>query len=690
MIALPPLRDWLFSLKTFSASMTALYIALHLQMPRPYWAMATVYIVSSPFVGATSSKALYRALGTCLGASAAVFFVPLFVDTPLVLSAIIAIWTGTLLFLSLHVRTARSYALMLAGYTLPMIAYSTINTPEGIFEVAVSRSEEIVLGIVCASIVGSVVLPTRLTPVLVQSIDKWFDDASAYCAQFIARRADSVSVATLRSAMVGTVNSLQLMISQVPYEGMRPQTVKQIRELRGRMAQLLPVVDALDDILTALERRAPEQARRLAPLLGELEPWIESSSAQPSLASWQHLHHALEHLEPSTEELAQPAQALLSSALWRLREWIDLWQDCRTLRAAIAAERDVKWTPVYRHWRLGISRRYFDRPLMIYSVLTTILGIFIASLIWIETGWHDGGSAVVLAAVACSFFAAMDEPAPQIFRFFTWTIVSVMLSSIYLFAILPNIHDFPLLVLAFAGPFIAIGTLITQPRFYLPTLLTIVQTATFVGIQDVYKADFLTFINSNLVGIAGLLFAFIWTLISRPYGAELAARRMTHASWRDIAATTAAEPLADRRGMAGRMLDRFMQHLPRLAISGQDTAPAVRELRVALNALDLRIWQQRLPDDQHQVVTAALAAVHMHFSACLKAGRPLATPHAVFHRIDAALALITHSTPASAGLHVMHALIGLRLALQSGEAIIADPAVDDPSLSPAGIDGAPL
>ena len=57
----PTSRDWIFSVKTFAASMLALYIGLKLELPRPYWAMATVYIVSNPFVGATRSKALYRA-----------------------------------------------------------------------------------------------------------------------------------------------------------------------------------------------------------------------------------------------------------------------------------------------------------------------------------------------------------------------------------------------------------------------------------------------------------------------------------------------------------------------------------------------------------------------------------------------------------------------------------------------------
>ncbi len=38
--------DLVFALKTFAASMLALVIALAIDLPRPYWAMATVYILS--------------------------------------------------------------------------------------------------------------------------------------------------------------------------------------------------------------------------------------------------------------------------------------------------------------------------------------------------------------------------------------------------------------------------------------------------------------------------------------------------------------------------------------------------------------------------------------------------------------------------------------------------------------------
>ena len=75
-MTLPAWRDWLFSIKTFAAAMLAVYIGLLTSLPRPYWAMATVYICSQPLSGATRSKGVYRVLGTLMGATAAVVLVP--------------------------------------------------------------------------------------------------------------------------------------------------------------------------------------------------------------------------------------------------------------------------------------------------------------------------------------------------------------------------------------------------------------------------------------------------------------------------------------------------------------------------------------------------------------------------------------------------------------------------------------
>ncbi|RON05314.1 fusaric acid resistance protein [Pseudomonas brassicacearum] len=685
---IPPARDWFYGVRTFAASMIALYIAMLMQMPRPYWAMATVYIVSSPFVGPTSSKALYRAIGTLTGAAAALLFVPMFVQSPYVLVLVIALWTGILLFLSMHLRTANNYALMLAGYTLPLISLPVVDNPLAIWDVAEARTEEIFLGIVCAAVVGSMFWPRRLAPVFDDAVSKWFSDAVTYSQRFLTRNVQPDEVSSLRASMVATFNSLELMIGQLPHEGARPQTVRNTKELRGRMIHLLPVVDALDDALYALQRRTPELVDKFAPLLAATIDWLDRTDA--SVEHWQALRHQLEALQPSAEALDDRKQLLFSNALYRLGEWIDLWQDLRSLQEAIRCESQDNWRAVYRHWRLGRLTPFLDRGLMLYSAASTVLAIIVASVLWILLGWTDGGSAVILAAVACSFFAAMDDPAPQIYRFFFWTAMSVLFASLYLFLILPNLHDFPMLVLAFAVPFICVGTLTVNPRFYLGMLLTIVNTSSFISIQGAYDADFLSFANSNLAGPIGLLFAFIWTLVARPFGSELAAKRLTRFSWRDIVGMTEPANLAEHRHLGVRMLDRLMQHLPRLAMTGQDTGIALREVRVGLNLLDLLAYAPRVLGVPNVLLSQVVAEVGEYFKACLKAGERLPAPAPLLMTMDRTRRALNGQGLQGDGetrLHLLHALAGLRLALLPGVEFIGNE-TDEPF--PQGIDGAPL
>ena len=51
-------------------------------------------------------------------------------------------------------------------------------------------------------------------------------------------------------------------------------------------------------------------------------------------------------------------------------------------------------------------------------------------------------SGVFIAAVAGCFFASQDNPAPFIRSFLAATLVSISAAAIYLFALMPNVHDF--------------------------------------------------------------------------------------------------------------------------------------------------------------------------------------------------------------------------------------------------------
>ena len=63
----PGARDLLFSLKAFAAALSAFWIACALNLPRPTWAIFTVYVVMQPISGAVRSRSI-RMIGT-VGAS---------------------------------------------------------------------------------------------------------------------------------------------------------------------------------------------------------------------------------------------------------------------------------------------------------------------------------------------------------------------------------------------------------------------------------------------------------------------------------------------------------------------------------------------------------------------------------------------------------------------------------------------
>ena len=178
----------IFALKTFAAAMLAFYIALLLDMPRPYWAMTSVYVTSSVLTGATSSKAVYRILGTLIGAAGAIVLVPNLVDAPELLSLVIALWVGAFLYVALLDGTPRSYVFMLAGYTIAIVGFPVLSTPELTFDVAVSRVQEITLGIICASVVSMLVLPRSVASAVAGQADTWLADAGRLCANVLTGR----------------------------------------------------------------------------------------------------------------------------------------------------------------------------------------------------------------------------------------------------------------------------------------------------------------------------------------------------------------------------------------------------------------------------------------------------------------------------------------------------------------------
>src|ERR1700743_2187031 len=153
------IRPIIFSVNCYIAVVLALFIAFSLDLKNPGWTMTTVYITSQPLSGALRAKAFYRIVGTFVGAAAMIAIVPNLVNAPELTTLAIILWVALCVFVSLLDRTPRSYMFVLSGYTAALIGFPSVLAPDTVFDTAVSRVEEITLGVICAAIVHSLIFP---------------------------------------------------------------------------------------------------------------------------------------------------------------------------------------------------------------------------------------------------------------------------------------------------------------------------------------------------------------------------------------------------------------------------------------------------------------------------------------------------------------------------------------------------
>jgi uncharacterized membrane protein YccC len=185
------LRPIIFSINCYVASILTMFVAFSLDLKSPGWAMTTVYLTSQPLSGAMRAKAVYRAIGTFVGAAAMVAIVPNLVDAPELTTLAIILWVALCVFISLLDRTPRSYMFVLSGYTAALIGFPSVLAPGTVFETAVSRVEEIILGVVCASIVHGLIFPNSVFSAFEKKLRRTVADTRLWLADGLTRDAGS-------------------------------------------------------------------------------------------------------------------------------------------------------------------------------------------------------------------------------------------------------------------------------------------------------------------------------------------------------------------------------------------------------------------------------------------------------------------------------------------------------------------
>jgi uncharacterized membrane protein YccC len=609
-VSLPPLKAWLLSLQSFAAAALALYIALSLNLPRPYWAVTSVYITTQPFAGATRAKGLWRLAGTFAGGAFTVATLPNLVNAPPLLCLTFALWVALCLVFSLLDPTPRSYAFMLAGYTSAVIGFPSVDAPAAIFDTAVSRCEEISLGILSAWLVHGVLLPRPGVPILRQRLTAWMGDVARFGAASLQTHLDDEAFVSERRRIARDGAALTALFHGARYELSGKAALLWLPALHEHARRVPALITFIADRAEAIRAEDSGAHAAMLPLLGDTARWLGDTvsprSAHTDLAA-RLLLARIAAAGDAAQSRASWAGVLQEGLATRLTELVESWRECISLGARMLPQEPADAPPPAEGIR---SPGHTDPLLLALSGTATALAILIGCAFWIGTGWAHGASVPMMAAVVTCVFAQLDDPAPALAKWITGAALSLVAAGLLLFAVLPVIDGFPLLLLVLAVLYLPVGAFQAIPAYSAASLAIAVTTPSVMSLQETYNAEFASFADGAAATMTGLTLALIVIRLIRSFGVALRVQRLVEADRRDLLRLVEGQPGELRRILAV-MLDRFEALAARLvAVDARTIGVAeLADLRTSLNLLRLRELSASLTPGMRQLIAATLAAL---------------------------------------------------------------------------------
>lgn len=596
----------LFSAKTCLAAFLAFYIALELNLDKPAWSLTTVYVASQLYSASTVSKSIFRFMGTVLGGLFTLLIYPMTVQEPMLFSLCISLWVAVCLYLSLHDRTPKSYVFMLAGYSAAIMGFPDVTSPASITYTVISRIEEITVAIVCSSLVHRLIMPVSMRHLLEQSVSQWYQNARKLCSELVTSTPNDKALERegILIQMANYPLNVETLITHCVYEGDAARRLVRLVSVQYQhLSYLIPTLTAIESRLNLLAQQQILFPEYVAQAFQQFLVWLNGADDQPV---HDNLVAAQEQLKLAWQEgrLNSEESILLLGLLERLLNFVRIANAYHSV-----SERVSEWTPTVKPGKTVVrSHRHIDKGLLLLSSFTAFIATFATCLFWIGSGWVDGSTAPMMAAVLCSFFAGMDSPIAPMKLFLKGVIIAVAISLMYIVFLIPQAITFEALVICLAPGLLALGLVIANPSTNLIGLIVATQIPGFIGMSHHFKPDLLLIVNAVLSTMVGIVFGVVITALIRNKRPSWTAKRAVRKGIRELLQFITAMRLngvtmSMRQQFVARTLDKVNVILPRKRV---DPVPdlvsggnLIAEAWLGANCYDFYVRHQTLLTAHH-------------------------------------------------------------------------------------------
>ena len=557
----PPL---LFGFRLWASVCLALFVAFWLQLDEPHWAGTSAAIICQQYLGASLRKAQYRIIGTVVGAVTVVMLAALFPQDRVGFLGGLALWSGICAFGASLFRNFASYAASLGGYTAAIIAAGILGPTGGasseVFMLAVTRASEISIGIVCAGLVlaGSDFggAPQRLAAKF-----------AAVSGDVAAGFRSGLEVAGSESFDAQQPVRRELIRQVIALDPLIDQAIGESSKLRYHSPALQAAVDGLFGALAAwrgvvarLGRSEPAAAKAEAEaILRTMGPELHSARLPGEAGFWMTDPVGLQHHYGSAVRglVAAPANTpsrrLLSDQTANV---------LAGLMAVLEAMAMLVGDPARAHSSRRKAKLHVPDWLPpLINASRAFMAIGAIEVLWVVTGWPNGGTAIVFVAIVVLLLSPRAELAfPGAIALALGTIAAIPIAAAIKFAVLPAIETFPAFCLVLGAFFIPVGAAMGQSQQ--PALLAI-WAALAINLlpilQPANQMNYNTaqFYNSALAIFVGCVVGPLSFLLAPPLSPAFRTKRLLRLTLRDLNRLATGHRSMKAEDWRGRMHSRL-------------------------------------------------------------------------------------------------------------------------------------
>ncbi len=456
------LARWGYIFRMVLAALLSLWLSLFLELEQPYTAMTTVLVIMQPTSGAVLSKSTFRVLGTLAGCFVPLIIFSLFRQQPPLYVAVLALFVGGCIFGSAKTRNTHSYAFVLTAYTATLVTLPHLPGNTDIFDSAVLRGSEVLVGLICSIIVNELFFPETVARVFDVNVKGRFTAFDEFvCDALASGRFDQEKAQQRQLDFIKAVTMLETYGASIAYEA--ASTVEK-RHVHLFATDFMSVTSSFYSLASFFERIQSLPADAGGAFFKEYGERIVSAlkPGGKSAVLVEDAKSAAAALSRVQKEASRQAASLLSTMTGRERDILSggvylfsrFLTDMRGYLMHYVALTEKK--RVNTRTRRIFARSGTDSGIALALGLKTSLSLVLLCLFWWGSSSSSGVNAAICGMVCCAFLSALPHPVKLVIDSIKAFALGSAAGLVYAFLILPQVSDFAVLAVTIL-PFVMLA-----------------------------------------------------------------------------------------------------------------------------------------------------------------------------------------------------------------------------------------